>query len=42
MGIERLLSLLEADGGLPMAPSPHVYLMLAGEGTGSAGGTSRA
>ena len=37
MGIERLLSLLEADGGLPLAPVPHAYLMLAGAGTGSAG-----
>lgn len=37
MGIERLLSLLEADGSLPACPLPHVYLMLAGEGTGTAG-----
>ncbi|WP_040405991.1 histidine--tRNA ligase [Ectothiorhodospira sp. PHS-1] len=37
MGVERLLSLLEDDGGLPQAAPPQAYLVLAGEETVTAG-----
>jgi histidyl-tRNA synthetase len=31
MGLERLLALLEEEGGLPEQPAPHAYIVTAGE-----------
>jgi len=37
MGLERLLSLVEANSALPPVTRPHGYLVMAGEGTQAAG-----
>ena len=37
IGLERLLSLIETQAGLPQPAAPHVYLLVAGEITAHAG-----
>ena len=37
IGLERLLSLVEAQAGLPAAAAPHAYLLVAGEAAERAG-----
>lgn len=37
IGLERLLDLIETQMGLPAAPAPHVYLLVAGEAASRAG-----